>query len=235
MKVLAVITARGGSKGAPGKNIAIVGGRPMIAWTIEAARQSKRLSRVILSTEDDEIARVSKTWGVEVPFLRPPELARDDSPHAAVVIHAIETLEARGEAGLTHVLLLQPTSPLRTGDDIDGAIELADRRDADSVVGVSLMAAHPYWSKRLTEEGRLVELFDHPDGDVPRQKLPGAYAPNGSLYLVRRDVLLSRKTMRGDRSYGYVLPPERSLDVDTPWDVHLADLILRDRNAHPTS
>ena len=201
----------------------------MIAWTIETALGSPALSRVIVSTDDTEIAEVAKQWGAEVPFLRPAELARDDSPHIPVVIHAVEWLESHEDTRPDYVLLLQPTSPLRSTEDIDNAIRLALEKDADSVVSVCQASSHPYWTKRITADGRLEDFGPRPEGYLARQALPPAYVVNGAIYLVRRDVLIERQTFYTERTYAYVMPPERSLDLDTPWDLYLADLILEDR------
>ena len=228
--VVGVITARGGSKSIPKKNIVPVAGKPLIAWTIETALQSPALSRVIVSTNDAEIAKVARQWGAEVPFLRPAELAQDNSPHIPVVVHAVEWLESHENMRPDYVLLLQPTSPLRSTEDIDNAIRLVLEKDADSVVSVCEALSHPYLTKRITANGRLEDFVPRPEGYLRRQALPPVYVVNGAIYLVRRDVLLEKQTFYTERTYAYVMPPERSLDIDTPWDLYLADLILRDRH-----
>ena len=230
--VVGVITARGGSKSIPKKNIAPLAVKPLIAWTIETALRSPSLSRVIVSTDDEEIARVAQEWGAEVPFLRPAELARDDSPHIPVVVHAIEWLESQENMRPDYVLLLQPTSPLRSTEDIDNAISLALEKSADSVVSVCQAFSHPYLTKRITADGRLEDFGYRPEGYLARQALPPAYIVNGAIYLVRRDVLIEQQTFYTEQTYAYVMPPERSLDIDTPWDLYLADLILKDKMKH---
>ena len=227
-----VITARGGSKSIPKKNTAPIGGKPLIAWTIEAALRSSALSRVIVSTDDTEIAEVARQWGAEVPFLRPAELARDDSPHIPVVVHAVEWLESHEDTRPDYILLLQPTSPLRSTEDIDNAIRLALEKDADSVVSVCQALSHPYLTKRITANGHLEDFVPKPEGYLRRQALPPAYFVNGAIYLVQRDVLIEKQTFYTERTYAYVMPPERSLDIDTPWDLYLADLILKERSKH---
>ena len=229
--ILAVITARGGSKGIPRKNLALLAGKPLIAWTIEAALGSRAKPRVIVSTDDEDIARVSQAWGAEVPFMRPPEMARDDSPHVPVVLHAVEWMESHEGLKPEWVLLLQPTSPLRTAEDIDAAVGLALEKNADGVVSVVEAPAHPFVLKRMTPEGALQDFMPKPEGYLPRQSLPKVYAVNGAIYLVRTDMLLEKQTFYTDRTFGYVMPPERSLDVDTPWDLRLADMILRNAQA----
>jgi CMP-N-acetylneuraminic acid synthetase len=223
-----VITARGGSKGIPRKNVAALAGKPLIAWTIEAALESRSLDRTIVSTDDKEIAQVARKWEAEVPFMRPTELAGDRSSHIAVVIHAVRWLEAQGTSP-DHVMLLQPTSPLRSSEDIDTAIDLALEKRADSVVSVCRGREHPYLSKHITLGGRLMDFLPKPEGYLPRQILPPVFSLNGAIYLVRRDVLMEQETFYTDRTFAYVMPYERSLEIDIAWDLHLANLVLRDR------
>ena len=228
MKTVGLITARGGSKGIPQKNVRPLAGKPLIAWTIEAALQSRRLDRVIVSTDDEEIAKVSREWGADVPFMRPAELAKDDSPHLEVIRHALGWLAAESEAELDYLMLLQPTSPLRTSADIDSAIALCEEKNADAVVSVCQTHGHPFLSKQVTPDGRLLDFIEKPQGYLARQSLPPAYSLNGAIYMVRRGLLLERDDWYTDRTFAYIMPPERSLDIDTPWDLHLVDLILRD-------
>ena len=226
---LCIITARGGSKSIPKKNIALVGGKPLIAWTIQTALRSSALSRVIVSTDDKEIAEVARKWGAETPFLRPAELAQDNSPHIPVVVQAIQWLESHESAKPDFILLLQPTLPLRTTEDIDNAIQLMFEKDADCIVSICEASSHPYLTKRITPDGRLQDFVKTPEGYLSRQTLRSAYSLNGAIYLARRDVFINKQTFYTDNTYAYIMPPERSLDIDTPWDLYLADLILRDR------
>jgi len=229
-EVIGLITARGGSKSMPRKNILPLAGKPLIAWTIEAARSSRFLSRVLLSTDDPEIAEVAAGWGAEIPFMRPAELAGDTTPHVLVVEHAIRWLEEAEGSRPEYVLMLQPTSPLRTAEDIDGVITFAREREAIAVVSVSPMDRHPYLSKRILADGTLAEFVTSDIAYLRRQDLPPAYALNGALYLNRSDSLLRDHTFVPPGVLGYVMPPERSLDVDTPWDFHLVEMILQDRS-----
>ena len=229
-EVIGLITARGGSKSMPRKNILPLAGKPLIAWTIEAARSSRFLSRVLLSTDDPEIAKVAAAWGAEIPFMRPAELAGDTTPHVLVVEHAIRWLEEAEGSRPEYVLMLQPTSPLRTAEDIDGVITFAREREAIAVVSVSPMDRHPYLSKRILADGTLAEFVTSDIAYLRRQDLPPAYALNGALYLNRSDSLLRDHTFVPPGVLGYVMPPERSLDVDTPWDFHLVEMILQDRS-----
>jgi N-acylneuraminate cytidylyltransferase/CMP-N,N'-diacetyllegionaminic acid synthase len=229
MDVTAVITARGGSKSIPGKNIALVGGKPLIAWTIEAALRSPSLARVLVSTDDPGIRKVAIKWGAEAPFLRPDELAQDESPHIPVVIHAVDWLETMEKQKLDYVLLLQPTNPFRTTEDIESSIQLIIEKDGDSVVSVCEALSHPYLVKRIGDDGKLHPFIPTPEGYLARQTLPAAYVLNGAIYLVKRDVIMNQKTFHTDRTYAYLMPAERSLDIDTPWDLYVADLVLKDR------
>ena len=229
-EIIGLITARGGSKSMPRKNILPLAGKPLIAWTIEAARASRHLSRVLLSTDDPEIAEVAAAWGAEVPFMRPAELAGDTTPHILAVEHAIRWLEEAEGAQPEYVLMLQPTSPLRTTADIDGAIALARERDAIAVVSVSPMNRHPYLSKRILADGTLAEFVKSDIAYLRRQDLPPAYALNGALYLNRSESLLRDRTFVPPGTLAYVIPPERAQDVDTPWEFHLVEMILRNRS-----
>jgi CMP-N,N'-diacetyllegionaminic acid synthase len=227
--VLGLITARGGSKGIPRKNLADLAGKPLIAWTIEAALESHGLSRVVVSTDDEEIAQVAMEWNAEVPFMRPPELAQDHTPHVSVVVHAVRWLESHGGMRPDYVMLLQPTSPLRSVKDIDASIHLILQKNADTIVSVCPIREHPYLSKQITPDGRLLDFVSRPEGYLPRQVLPPVYFLNGAIYLVHCDVLLEQETLYADRIFAYVMPPERSLDIDTPWDLYVANLILEDK------
>ena len=226
---LALVVARGGSKSIPRKNLAPLAGKPLIAWTIEAALRCRTELRVAVSTEDAEIARVAAECGAEVPFVRPADLARDDTPSIDVVVHALDELGRHGYDP-ERVLLLQPTSPLRTAEDIDAAVALAAERGATSVVGVTLAAEHPWLTKRVTTDGVLEDFMAHPPV-TRRQDLEPAYALNGAIYLVRTAWLRSSRSFYAEATHAYVMPRERSLDVDEPWDLHLCELVLRNRLA----
>ena len=162
--------------------------------------------------------------------MRPAELAGDTTPHVLAVEHAIRWLEEAEGAQPEYVLMLQPTSPLRTTEDIDGAITFAREREAIAVVSVCPMDRHPYLSKRILADGTLAEFFTSDIAYLRRQDLPPAYALNGALYLNRSESLLRDHTFLPPGTLGYVMPPERSLDVDTPWDFHLVEMILQDRS-----
>ena len=226
-----MITARGGSKGLPRKNVLPLAGRPLIAWSIRAAQEAACRPRVVVSTDDDEIANTALAHGAEVPFLRPAHLAQDDSPHIDVILHAVHWLEHQQGYRPTWVLLLQPTSPLRLAQDIDQSLALARAQGANSVVSVQEAPCHPYLAQTIDGQGRLRPFLPPPPGYLRRQDLPPAYAFNGAIYLVSRQMLLDQQALWDQDTLALVMPPERSLDVDSAWDLHLAELILTDRQA----
>lgn len=230
--VIGLITARGGSKGIPHKNVKLLAGKPLIAWTILAALNSGVLKRIIVSTDDDEIARVSKEWGAEVPFMRPASLAGDASSHISVVEHALQWLDENEGYTPEYVLLLQPTSPLRQADDIIAALQLAEARLAPAVVGVSEAQTHPFLARQILENGQLVDFVTTDIGYLRRQSLPPAFAINGAIYVNKSDILRASQTFLPPGTLAYVMAPEHSIDIDTQWDFYLADLILTDRMKH---
>jgi CMP-N,N'-diacetyllegionaminic acid synthase len=229
--IMGLITARGGSVGVPRKNIRDVAGKPLIAWSIQAARDSGVLSRVIVSTDDQEIADVSMKWGAEVPFMRPAELARDNSPHVPVILHAMDWIAVHESSCPEYIMLLQPTSPLRTSEDIRAATELAVERKAAAVVSVSETRAHPWFMKKMDAEGRIEDFTAKPEGYLRRQDFPPVYVVNGAIYITRWNVMREQQTFTPAGTYGYVMPAERSLDVDTDLDIQIADFLLRRRIA----
>lgn len=229
--IVGLITARGGSKGIVGKNIRPIGGIPLIAWTIRAALESQRLDRVLVSTDDAEIARVSRQFGADVPFYRPDELAQDDSPHVDSLIHALRWLESDEGSMPEYCVLLQPTCPLRIASDIDGAVDLAVTRRADAVLGVCEASDHPYLARMINEDGSIKEFVDVDIEYYARQFFPKAYRVNGAVYVNRSEALIQSKQMFPEGTLAYVMPASRSWDIDTPWEFHVVDLLLRDQNA----
>jgi CMP-N-acetylneuraminic acid synthetase len=220
-----VIPARGGSKGLPGKNLKFLGGLTLVGHAIASARESKRLTRVIVSTDDDAIADEARRHGAEVPFVRPRELASDEAGMVPVLQHAVRWLESTGvRADL--VVTLQPTSPFRVGADIDRTIDKVVETGADSAQTLTPACYHPYFMRTL-EGDRAVPLF--PDGHryVRRQDPPPVYQPSGSVYVTRADVLMRQHRVLGDDTRGIVTGYEASAKIDTEWDFRLAELILR--------
>jgi len=229
MRVLGVITARGGSKGIPKKNIALLMGRPLLAYTAETALRA-RLERVILSTDDPEIAGVGEDCGIDVPFLRPKELAGDGTPSVPVVQDAVRRLNAAGES-YDAVFLLQPTNPLRTVEDIDGAIALLERTGADSVISFTDAGErHPARMKFIDGEGRVSDPpFAESFEGMPRQKLPKLYLRDGSVYLTRRDVLMEQSSLKGRDCRAWIIPEERAWNIDSPFDLFIVEQMMRYR------
>ena len=215
----------------PRKNVLPLGGKPVIVWTIEAALAAGCVDRVVVSTDDEEIAAVSREAGAEVPFVRPTSLAQDTSGHMDTVIHAVQWLAEHGAYAPEYVMLLQPTSPLRTAEDIESAWRLAVERDADSVISVCETHQHPHLVRKIGEDGTLVDFVTGSpapgSSERRRQELPPAYFENGAIYLTKRDVLLEQRTFCPVRTYPYVMPPERSLQIDDAWDFKLAEAALK--------
>lgn len=228
-EVLAIIPARGGSQGVPQKNVREAGGRPLIAWTCAAAKASASVNRVIVSTDDVGIAAVARKHGAEQPFLRPADLAHSKSSGMDVLLHALEWLDANEGYRPDKVVYLQPTSPLRTSEDIEAALALLRAKNASGVVSVTPTHHHPFWIKKIGEGGRLANFLDSTPEIPNRQQLPPAFALNGALYAYDRAAVLRDRSWFPDPTLGYVMPPERSLDVDTPFDLHLVDLLLREK------
>lgn len=220
MNILALIPARGGSKGIPRKNIRLLGGKPLIAWTIEAALASTQIGAVVVSTDDLEIAEISRYYGAQVPFIRPTELAMDDTPGIVPVLHALDQLPQ-----FDAVVLLQPTSPLRTTADIDACIRLAQEKNVPSVVSVVEPRNHPNWMFTLSLEQRLCKLTNDPIG-IRRQDLPPVYALNGAVYYAHVDCLRRHNTFMHEDTLGYVMPKDRSLDIDTLLDWKMVELVM---------
>jgi CMP-N-acetylneuraminic acid synthetase len=220
MSVVAIIPARGGSRGVLRKNVREIAGKPLIVWTIEQALAAPGVDRVVVSTEDDEIAQVARRSGADVPFRRPAELATDTAATMEVIIHALDSLPAYDD-----VLLLQPTSPLRKVEDIAGIVATRAAAGAPCAVSVVEAAKSPYWMYRLDGSGRLAALFN---GEVAtrRQDLEPVYMLNGALYLASCDWLRSNGGFLGPEAVAYVMPPERSADIDTLLDWDFVEFLM---------
>jgi CMP-N-acetylneuraminic acid synthetase len=219
MRVLGLVPARGGSKGVSGKNTRLLCGKPLLQYTAEAALAARLLSRVILSTEDEEIVRVGESCGLDVPFIRPAELAEDETPMLPVVQHAVRWLENHGER-FDAVCLLQPTNPLRLPEDIDGCIQLLETTDADAVVTIIPVPAehNPHWVY-FQNGSNLLRLSTGESTPIPRrQELPPAFHREGSVYVTRRDVLIEGNSLYGRRLAGYPVDAVRSVNIDGPED-----------------
>lgn len=231
MRTLAVIPARGGSKGVPRKNIRLLADRPLIAWVGDAALASKRLSRVVLTTEDDEIAAVARSLGLDVPFKRPAELATDSANAVPMLQHALQECERLEGSKYDAVMMLQPTSPFCTAEDIDQSIDLLDRTGADGVISVfDVEGNHPARMYYLEGDQLISPPFCEAYENQARQELPVMYLRNGAIFLTRRDNLLNG-SLRGRDCRAHIMPAERSVNIDSTFDFELADWLMRRRLA----
>lgn len=221
-RVLGVVVARGGSKGLPRKNVLRVGGKPLIAWTVEAARQSNLLDRTILSTDDAEIAAIAAEWGCEVPFMRPAELATD---HASIYDTLFHALDAEGE-GFDYVVLLQATSPGRAATDIDAAIRTCFERGAPACVSLSEAAKAPHWMFTLSDGERLQPLFGWEPFRRRRQELPASFVVNGAVFVADIDWLRRNGNFYSPETVAWIMPAERSVDVDSVVDLRWFESLL---------
>jgi len=221
------VPARGGSRGIPRKNVRPLGGRPLLAYTADAALAARRLDRVVLSTEEEEIAEIGRRCGLDAPFLRPAELARDDTPTLPVVQHVLGELERRGER-YDAVCLLQPTHPFRRAEDIDACVEKLEREKADCVMTtLAIPPEHnPHWAYVPCADGCL-HLATGELAPIPRrQDLPPAFFREGSVYVTRRDVVMEQGSLYGRLILGLPVDPERSVNLDTPRDWARAEELL---------
>jgi len=226
--ILAIIPARGGSKGLPGKNIKIFAGKPLIAWTIETALKSKYLNRVVVSTEDETIARISKKYGSEI-IKRPIGLARDISSTHDVIDHVIDYLEKNEKYESDIIVLLQPTSPLRTVEDIDRAVDIFIENKCESVISMYEFGPSVYWSFKMGRK-YLETLFDIKYLKQRRQKSPKVYIPNGAIYVSTYNNLIKYKSFYSKKILPYVMPEERSIDIDYEIDFKLAEILMNKTN-----
>lgn len=212
-RVLAIIPARGGSKGVPRKNILMAGGKPLIAWTIEAAQRAQCVTRLIVSSDDDAIIQVAQQHGCDVPFKRPAELATDEASSVDVVLHALQHCP-----GFDHVLLLQPTSPLRSAADIEGAFALLRERQATSCVSVCPVEETPYWMYHVDSAGGMKRVLEPPEHAHRRQDLPTVCMLNGAVYVSSVPAFMTHRSFVTPETLAYVMPRERSFDIDTRED-----------------
>ena len=222
-RILALIPARGGSKRLPRKNVLPLAGKPLIAWSIEAARGAKAIDRVVVSTDDAGIADAAREHGAEV-LDRPAALATDHAGTLDVILHALRTLDETFE----HVVVLQPTSPLRSAADIDNAIHLQLKRRADAVVSVCETDHPPEWCNTLPDDRSMAGFFRPGVRGTRSQDLPTSYRLNGAVYVYRVERLLAQENLEmDDNGYAYVMPRERSVDIDTAIDFDIAELFMR--------
>jgi len=227
--VLVIIPARGGSSSLPGKNIKELCGKPLIAWSIEVAMACSSIDRVIVSTDDKNISEVAKNCGAEVPFIRPHELASDRASTIEVIFHTIDWLKKHQNYQAGYILLLQPTSPLRTSKDIKYAIQTLKDNKARSVVSVC-EADHTLWSNILPEDNNMKDFIRPQILNKRRQDLPRFYRLNGAIYLAETDYLRECNGFLGQDTYAYEMPKDRSIDIDTDIDFKLSCLLMEEQN-----
>lgn len=224
MRILALITARGGSKRLPGKNIRPLGGKPLIAWSIDVAKNIPEICDLLVSTDDPAIAAVCTEAGAFVPWLRPPELATDTASSVDVVLHALDWYESK-KGAVDGILLLQPTSPFRTKATVKRGIELFIKHGRLPVLGVSPTHAHPMWALKMEGDYLVPFMRDHGLG-IRSQDLPLAYVVNGSFYLISPEELRSRHSFVGHETIPVLIEsPQEAMDIDTEWDFKMADVI----------
>lgn len=220
MKTIGIITARGGSKGIPEKNKRMFAGKPLVEWTIEAALRAHMLDEIIMSTDDWDIAGIAKRCGIRVPFIRPQEFSADDTPHINVLLHALCEV---GKDQYTHCCLLQPTSPLRTSDDIDGACIIAAQVPRDSVVSATKNYEYPFIVRQKLWGYHLENL---PRSYLKRQNIVPRYFINGAIYVNPVKMLFDKKEIYAGKIYPYEMPKERSLQIDDEIDFELAEYLM---------
>ena len=228
LSVLAIIPARGGSKGLHGKNIIDFCGKPLIAWTIAAAHQSKYIDRTILSSDDPKIIDVSRRYGCDVPFERPAELATDLATSHGVVLHAIRCVP-----DYDLIVLLQPTSPLRTAKHIDEALELMIRLQSRNCIAVSEVSEHPSWMFNMTEQGTLEKFEQGIAAAQRRQDLRRLYIPNGAIYIISKNLVEKSKSLILECASAYEMPQALSVDIDSELDLKVAETIMNHRRFVP--
>lgn len=234
MEILAIIPARGGSKTIPKKNIKPLLGRPLIGYTFDSAKKSKLITRIILTTDDEEIGNLGRKNSVEVPFLRPKELAEDTTPTLPVLIHAINFLKNKENYYPDYIILLQPTVPLRTENHIDEALKILIKSKKDSIVSVTEIPSHfnPQWQLDI-QDNKLVFFLNKEKslGKIitRKQDLPKTYYRNGAIYAFPTKTLMEKNSLYGDECVPYIMPEESSVNIDTLKEFLIAELILKNR------
>lgn len=225
--ILSIIPARKGSKGILNKNIKELGGKPLISWTIIEAKKSKFIDRLIITTDSDEIAKIGREEGAEIPFIRPAEISQDNSTATEVILHTLQWFY-KNDKSYDYFIYLQPTSPLRKVDQIDQALKLiiSDER-SDSLVSVSAPSKHPYWMKRINNNGFLEDFFKTDKLYNNRQELPQVYTVNGAIYISKWDVFLEDNSFYKGNCLPFIIEGNSSIDLDTIDDWNYAEYMIR--------
>lgn len=222
--ILALLLARGGSKGVPGKNLKLLDGKPLIYFTIKAIQDSNVFDRFVLSTDSQQIADVAQSYGVEVPFLRPEELAQDDSHAADAIVHALKWIE-KNDKQYDYVQYIFPTSPFRTAEDICNGIDVLFEKDADMVISVC-QTSHPLcWANELPE-GHSLKGFIKPEFQKNRQELAISYRINGSIYVGKWDIFYEKKDYYAQNTFAYIMPSDHSVDIDSELHFKFAEFLF---------
>jgi len=232
MKILAFIPARAGSKRVPNKNIKLLGGKPLISYTIDAARKSSRVNRVVVSTDSENIANVAKQHGAEVPFLRPEEISKSDSTEMQFFLHALYWFETNESYVPDLIVLLYPTSPFRKAESIDNAIErILKHPEADSLRSVKLCSEHPY--KMWSVEDEYLKPFtkdkDPNTHTLSYHLLPTVYIQNASIYITKPSTIINKKSPTGDIIIPFIMDELESVDINTPKDFKFAEVLLEEQ------
>ena len=231
--MLALIPARGGSKGLPGKNIRPLLGKPLITYTIEAALKAESTSRVIVSTDSEEIAEVATRYGAEVPFMRPAELATDTALALDNYIYTLSRLSEESGTKIEDFIVLLPTAPLRLASDIDAAVALFRAKQADAVISY-FEAPHPVqWYRFIDDDGVIRAVMPEGDRLANRQEERVSYLPNGAIYVFKLELLIKERTCYSDKTFPYIMPADRSVDIDNLFDFELAEFLLTRKHQKP--
>lgn len=224
--MLAIIPARGGSKGLPGKNIKVLDGKPLICHSIKAALNAESIDRVIVSTDDESIASVAKDYGAEVPFIRPNELATDDSMVMDTYLYVVDKIAVETGQAINEFVALLPTVPLRLSNDIDEAINIFNINNADSVISVTESPVPIEWHQKINPDGVLSNYLPKFNAVKNRQNFEQTYIPNGAVYVFRTEILRATRQYYTEKTYPYIMPRERSIDIDVLQDFEWAEYCL---------
>lgn len=226
--ILGIIPARGGSKGVPRKNIKLLAGKPLIAWTIEEAKKSQYIDRIIVSTDDDEIAKVSRDYGAETPFIRPQELATDEAKSNDIILHTLHWIEHNEKMQYNAFIFLQPTSPFRSTKHIDESIKKFYHDDfSDALVSVKISKDNPYWMKKINSRGYLTNFMSGQKIPTRRQDLPDVYTLNGAIYIASWNFFKNHKNFYASNCQFFLMDKWSSVDIDEEIDFKLAECLIR--------
>ena len=227
MSRIAIIPARSGSKGLKDKNILPLNGKPLLSYSVECANRSGMFDKVFVSTDSQKYAKIAEQYGADASFLRSKETSSDNADSWSVVREVLTRLRERGEI-YDEIMLLQPTSPLRTEHDIVNAIEVMQEKDANAVISLTEADHSPLWCNTLPANGSMENFDNEQYENVPRQQLPVYYRYNGAIYLLKKEELYKQKMFKSG-CYAYIMPRERSVDIDTEFDFKVAELYLKER------